>query len=244
MVQKSISSQSLVTNKRISHWLTFEGETPLMSAAKGGFKGVVELLLQNGADVNMVNSDSMTALHLASQAGHLETVQTLVTYGADSQAKSKGQTAQDLATDPAVKGFLAEALPTESPMAKMSVNVGSDTPTTPVPGTPTFDSPPPTPLSAKTVKNQPFAAPSEVVLQTPTHSHYPRVSESANLGGDGVLVILQQQLEEMRLMREEIRGLKESLGYLSNGQAPPTLEIRFNPGGHPVRYRLDTQGLS
>ena len=51
--------------------------TPLISAAINGHVKVVELLLDKGADVNKTDKDGNTALKLATQYGHSETVTLL-----------------------------------------------------------------------------------------------------------------------------------------------------------------------
>ena len=48
---------------------------------------VVQMLLEAGADKDMINHDGTTALHLASEHGHEEVVQMLLEAGAD---KDKG----------------------------------------------------------------------------------------------------------------------------------------------------------
>ncbi|XP_071084298.1 ankyrin repeat domain-containing protein 50-like isoform X1 [Haliotis cracherodii] len=48
--------------------------TPVMRAAAGGHRDVVELLMSKGADVSLVDKDGDNILHLACMRGHLETV--------------------------------------------------------------------------------------------------------------------------------------------------------------------------
>jgi len=43
-----------------------------------GYKEVVELLLENGADVNAKNKDGMTALMYAAEKGYKEVVELLI----------------------------------------------------------------------------------------------------------------------------------------------------------------------
>jgi len=47
-------------------------------AAKNGHLEIVRLLIKNGADVNIVNKEKETALHLAAKNGHLEIVGLLI----------------------------------------------------------------------------------------------------------------------------------------------------------------------
>ncbi|HRK34210.1 MAG TPA: ankyrin repeat domain-containing protein [Candidatus Hydrogenedentes bacterium] len=68
--------------------------TPLMIAARYGHAKVMEVLLQEGANVNAVNMFNSTALHYAVERGRLRCVKTLIEYGADVDIKSKyGDTA-------------------------------------------------------------------------------------------------------------------------------------------------------
>ncbi len=56
-----------------------------ISAEKGHDK-CVRALLDNGADVDPVNSTGLTALHLAARNGHIDVVTTLLTYNANVDA--------------------------------------------------------------------------------------------------------------------------------------------------------------
>lgn len=60
-----------------------EGDTPLMWAAESGLEEMVELLLKNGASVNLRNKDGKTALQWASDKENLEVVRILLENGAD-----------------------------------------------------------------------------------------------------------------------------------------------------------------
>jgi ankyrin repeat protein len=53
------------------------GETPLHLAAETGQKGVAELLLMHGADVNAKNTDGLTPLHLAARGGYKKVIELL-----------------------------------------------------------------------------------------------------------------------------------------------------------------------
>ncbi|XP_046341569.2 ankyrin repeat and KH domain-containing protein mask-like isoform X2 [Haliotis rufescens] len=48
--------------------------TPVMRAAMGGHRDVVELLVSKGADVSLMDKDGDSILHLACGGGHMETV--------------------------------------------------------------------------------------------------------------------------------------------------------------------------
>ncbi|KAK5555580.1 hypothetical protein LTR46_006605 [Exophiala xenobiotica] len=53
-------------------------ETPLHSATKAGRVNILELLLQNGARVDLPNNKGATALHLAVRNGHAQAVERLL----------------------------------------------------------------------------------------------------------------------------------------------------------------------
>ena len=65
------------------------GYTPLHLAAAKGDSDVVQLLLENGAEVDAVATDSdCTSLHYAASLGHVELCELLVRYGADPDAQT------------------------------------------------------------------------------------------------------------------------------------------------------------
>ena len=61
-------------------------ETPLMTASMLGFPRVVQLLLDNGADVNIRSLFQTTALHAAVIDGYSRVVELLISHGADANA--------------------------------------------------------------------------------------------------------------------------------------------------------------
>ncbi|KAH6874188.1 ankyrin repeat-containing domain protein, partial [Thelonectria olida] len=65
---------------------TYEGRTPLLWAAEKGHEVLVKLLLQYGADVNMMDQNEKTALQLAVDARHKAVARMLVVNGADMNA--------------------------------------------------------------------------------------------------------------------------------------------------------------
>ncbi len=73
------------------------GWTALIIAATNGYKQHAQLLLENGADVNLSGHDQRTALHCASGSGYEAVVQLLVENGADVNASAHGWTAGLLA---------------------------------------------------------------------------------------------------------------------------------------------------
>ena len=68
-------------------------ESELMDARRR-LTQIVELLIENGADVNFANSNGVTALIWASRGGHIETIKVLISKSADVNSKDKnGKTA-------------------------------------------------------------------------------------------------------------------------------------------------------
>ncbi len=71
----------------------------LFAAVRGGDVELVEKLLKSGADVNVVNEELETPLHLAAGGGHLGLVELLIKHGADVNAQdSEGRTPLCIAT--------------------------------------------------------------------------------------------------------------------------------------------------
>ena len=58
-------------------------KTDLHMAAKNGHSETVELLIDNGANVNVKTTFGYTPLHLAAKNGHPQTVQALIDKRAD-----------------------------------------------------------------------------------------------------------------------------------------------------------------
>ncbi|EGU85447.1 hypothetical protein FOXB_04039 [Fusarium oxysporum f. sp. conglutinans Fo5176] len=75
---------------------TYEGRTPLLWAAEKGHEALVKLLLQNDADVNIMDRNGQTALRLAVDAQHRAVARMLVANGADMNA---GDYTNQLAVD-------------------------------------------------------------------------------------------------------------------------------------------------
>jgi uncharacterized protein len=57
--------------------------TPLVAAALAGHKGIVELLIESGADPSGRDGKGFTALHAAAYGGHLDIVVLLIDRGVD-----------------------------------------------------------------------------------------------------------------------------------------------------------------
>jgi len=92
--------------------------TALMKAAFFGHEPAVRVLLERGADPNVVRNDRFTALALAAFFGHAETVKTLIEFGAKTQAVTRaGASAETWAR---VRTFdeVARCLQTHAPKPK------------------------------------------------------------------------------------------------------------------------------
>ncbi|WP_133281738.1 ankyrin repeat domain-containing protein [Cardinium endosymbiont of Culicoides punctatus] len=77
------------SRKNILNQINTEGEMLIHLATKKGYKSVVEILLQNEADVNATTQDGCTPLYLAAGSGNLEIVNLLLKHGADIHKKTK-----------------------------------------------------------------------------------------------------------------------------------------------------------
>lgn len=71
---------------------TVKGMTPLMFAAKNGHSGLIEFLLDRGANIAAVSENELTPLAWARQNKRYEAVGVLIDREADVEAVSKGQT--------------------------------------------------------------------------------------------------------------------------------------------------------
>ena len=65
-----------------------DGSTPLFTAAQGGHRGVVGLLIANGANVNNKNNLGGTPLLTATLNGHKDVAEMLIEEGADVNARA------------------------------------------------------------------------------------------------------------------------------------------------------------
>ncbi|MBD0392011.1 ankyrin repeat domain-containing protein [Wolbachia endosymbiont of Pentalonia nigronervosa] len=90
----------------INNYFGYQEKTLLHYAAENGHKEVVEILLNNNAEINAKTTDKgLTPLHVAAQNGHLDVVNALLDKGADFNAKTidKGLTPLHSAT---LNGYL------------------------------------------------------------------------------------------------------------------------------------------
>jgi ankyrin repeat protein len=89
-----------------------EGQTPLTAAAQGGHVDVIRILLENGADPNLLDSGSRwpheTALSTAAIHGRIEVCRVLLDAGADpnipTNPRGRGDTGGWTALDWALQG--------------------------------------------------------------------------------------------------------------------------------------------
>jgi len=70
-----------------------DGLSALSEAAREGFTSVVDLLIRNGADVNLAFADGRTPLYCAAKNGHSDIVALLIAHGVNVNAEAKGRTA-------------------------------------------------------------------------------------------------------------------------------------------------------
>lgn len=76
------------------------GLTVTHDTARDGFIDTVRVLVDHGADANLVDDKGNLPLHLASKEGHLKVVRLLIQCTADPQMpNNEGSTARDLARD-------------------------------------------------------------------------------------------------------------------------------------------------
>lgn len=104
------------------------GLTALQQACIDGNLSLANFLLECGADLKIVDSSGRSALHLASEQGHLDIVSLLVNSAcADVNARnSSGQKAVDVAENEQVRALLSQAMLSESFKQKCSVAPGWD----------------------------------------------------------------------------------------------------------------------
>jgi hypothetical protein len=62
---------------------TNNGQLAIHIASQGGFASIIQVLLENGADLNLIDSHGRTALHYAVEGNHVESVKILLQWGAD-----------------------------------------------------------------------------------------------------------------------------------------------------------------
>jgi len=92
------------------------GKTPLHYAVTYGAPEMIDLLLENGADINAKDNTGLTPLHVAAMLGRTNEAQALIAHGADINARdSFGDTPLHTA-----------ALFGQARMVELLVNAGAD----------------------------------------------------------------------------------------------------------------------
>ena len=93
------------------------GQTALMLAAHRGQQALLEVLIENGANLNVTAKYHLSALMLAVVAGHTEIARRLAQAGADRDIRGTGapgfagKTAYDLAVERDMKELCEELRP-------------------------------------------------------------------------------------------------------------------------------------
>ncbi len=85
---------------------------PIHSALSNGQNNIAKMLIEAGAEVNVLQSSRISPLHLAAQQGNIDMIIVLLEHGANIAIRNDfGQTASDMAAE---KGFpeIAEILKT------------------------------------------------------------------------------------------------------------------------------------
>lgn len=92
---KSLIKSGFNVNSQVAEW----NIAPLHAAASNGHKEIVEILLANGANINIVNKFSCTPIYFAAALGYTEIVKLLLGKGANINIKEvqKGETPIDAA---------------------------------------------------------------------------------------------------------------------------------------------------
>lgn len=98
--QPTIVKLLISHDKNLINKTTRFGATPLHFAVNVSSTECLFLLLQNGANVNQVNDNGNTALHLSTACFNKDIVKMLCAYGADKSIRNKDRkTALDIAKD-------------------------------------------------------------------------------------------------------------------------------------------------
>ena len=90
-VVKRIIASGVIVNRVCQH-PDSEGLSPLHCASQYGHFFLVDILIEHGALVNMVNYRKFTPLHSACQNGHVKAAAALLRHGAQIEAKTTGGT--------------------------------------------------------------------------------------------------------------------------------------------------------
>ncbi len=130
------------------------GMTALMRAAYHGRVQLVRVLLEHGADPNVVRNDNFTALSLAAFFGHAEIVDLLMRHGAKTDVATRFGTSPEIWARARSFGDVARSLERKQEFKKSVVEKPVLPPREPVPVLPPRDAAPqfaPEPVTAKPV---------------------------------------------------------------------------------------------
>ncbi|KAF9408689.1 hypothetical protein BGZ94_002223 [Podila epigama] len=106
---------------RAIHLCNNKGWSPLTTAARFGSAGIVNILLQLGADLNHKDEEGSTAMHHAAAYGHLQTLSLLIEKGGSLSIKNNGGwTALDFAFSDMVAAHMEERWHAMNPQALSS----------------------------------------------------------------------------------------------------------------------------
>ncbi|OWF39549.1 Oxysterol-binding protein-related protein 1 [Mizuhopecten yessoensis] len=115
LVQQQINGETVLDLNCTGNSKANRGWTALHLATYFGHTGVVRVLLENGADVNVVNPNGDTPLHKAAFTGRMETLTLLLRSEADvGKINDEGQTPQMIGKTQEIKDLLEAALSHES----------------------------------------------------------------------------------------------------------------------------------
>lgn len=123
------------------------GVTALMRAAYHGRVQMVRMLLEHGADPNLMRNDKFTALSIAAFFGHTEIVDMLVQHGANTDASTRFGTSPRMWARARSFGDVARCLEKKRSEHEHPVKQ----PVVPTPAAPT----PPAPVAVRTLKDPP-----------------------------------------------------------------------------------------
>ena len=88
-MKTSITSPTYEGEQSVEDKFNINGHTSLHLASENGHKEMVDLLLQEGADIHALDHWDYSALHRASENGHASVARTLLRQGSDIHQTDK-----------------------------------------------------------------------------------------------------------------------------------------------------------
>jgi len=246
------------------------GQRAVHNAALGGQVEVLQWLLEKGAEINTTTKSGDSPLHCASGAAHSKVVELLLKNGVDVDIKNNsGVTASEAATDEAVKQVFKSVPPTPKRELSKPATPQASVVSVPSKQTPTENkvnisnsssalststtnllSPPNTPTKESannSIVQSPVVQSSSNNFNNPSYGngyHRTSVETLDDLRGssttDKLLLLLERQTLEMKLLRCEVQEMREQLNTIANSSSnnvPPTLNVRI--GTKTAIYRLE-----